>query len=57
MQTHPYGRMPYGQQGMNMYTQNQPLPPGRFMSYSLIMIYIIRSFSTQPKQSGGLWLT
>ncbi|TMS17663.1 Mediator of RNA polymerase II transcription subunit 12 [Larimichthys crocea] len=28
MQTHPYGRMPYGQQGMNMYTQNQPLPPG-----------------------------
>ncbi|XP_056899560.1 mediator of RNA polymerase II transcription subunit 12 isoform X3 [Takifugu flavidus] len=24
----PYGRLPYGQQAMNMYTQNQPLPPG-----------------------------
>lgn len=28
MQNHPYGRLPYGQQAMNMYTQNQPLPPG-----------------------------
>lgn len=28
MQNHPYGRLPYGQQNMGMYTQNQPLPPG-----------------------------
>uniref|UniRef100_A0A3B4B7V0 Mediator complex subunit Med12 domain-containing protein n=1 Tax=Periophthalmus magnuspinnatus TaxID=409849 RepID=A0A3B4B7V0_9GOBI len=24
----PYGRMPYAQQSMGIYTQNQPLPPG-----------------------------
>uniref|UniRef100_A0A8C2XHS8 Mediator complex subunit Med12 domain-containing protein n=1 Tax=Cyclopterus lumpus TaxID=8103 RepID=A0A8C2XHS8_CYCLU len=38
MQNHPYGRLPYGQQTMSMYTQNQPLPPGQFLLYSLIII-------------------
>uniref|UniRef100_A0A7N9ANR1 Mediator complex subunit 12 n=1 Tax=Mastacembelus armatus TaxID=205130 RepID=A0A7N9ANR1_9TELE len=28
-------RMPYGQQSMSMYTQNQPLPPGQFTLYWL----------------------
>lgn len=34
----PYSRLPYGQQGMGMgmYTQNQPLPPGRFMAHSSV---------------------
>uniref|UniRef100_A0A674MC47 Mediator complex subunit 12 n=1 Tax=Takifugu rubripes TaxID=31033 RepID=A0A674MC47_TAKRU len=29
----PYGRIPYGQQAMNMYTQNQPLPPGELLIF------------------------
>lgn len=41
----PYSRLPYGQQGMGMgmYTQNQPLPPGRFMAYSLVIITFFSS--------------
>lgn len=34
MQNHPYGRLPYGQQPMSIYTQNQPLPPGEHPAYS-----------------------
>lgn len=29
----PYVRVPYGQQAMNMYTQNQPLPPGELLIF------------------------
>lgn len=41
----PYSRLPYGQQGMGMgmYTQNQPLPPGRFMAHSLVIITFFSS--------------
>lgn len=44
----PYSRLPYGQQGMGMgmYTQNQPLPPGRFMAHSLVIITFFSSSST-----------
>lgn len=44
MQNHPYGRLPYGQQAMNMYTQNQPLPPGELYSFShhhLIIVMVV----------------
>lgn len=44
MQNHPYGRLPYGQQAMNMYTQNQPLPPGELFSFShhhLIIVMVV----------------
>lgn len=27
----PYSRLPYSQQSMGMYTQNQPLPPGQHL--------------------------
>uniref|UniRef100_A0A673C4E1 Mediator complex subunit 12 n=1 Tax=Sphaeramia orbicularis TaxID=375764 RepID=A0A673C4E1_9TELE len=37
---HPYGRLPYSQQTMGMYTQNQPLPPGQFSACSLIITLI-----------------
>lgn len=44
----PYSRLPYGQQGMGMgmYTQNQPLPPGRFTAHSLVIITFFSSSST-----------
>lgn len=45
MQNHPYGRLPYGQQNMGMYTQNQPLPPGQLMAQSLIIIIFFCSCS------------
>lgn len=41
----PYGRLQYGQQAMNMYTQNQPLPPGQCVIY----IYSIFSSSMTHK--------
>lgn len=47
----PYSRLPYGQQGMGMYTQNQPLPPGRFMAHSLV-INTFFSSSSMPHLSG-----
>uniref|UniRef100_A0AAQ4S602 Mediator complex subunit 12 n=1 Tax=Gasterosteus aculeatus aculeatus TaxID=481459 RepID=A0AAQ4S602_GASAC len=42
----PYGRLQYGQQAMNMYTQNQPLPPGQCVIY----IYIYSIFSNHYQQ-------
>lgn len=36
MQTHPYGRLPYAQQNMGMYTQNQPLPPGELRLLAVV---------------------
>uniref|UniRef100_A0A8C9Z7P8 Mediator complex subunit 12 n=1 Tax=Sander lucioperca TaxID=283035 RepID=A0A8C9Z7P8_SANLU len=47
MQNHPYGRLPYSQQTMSMYTQNQPLPPGQFMACSLIIIVFVSSSTHQ----------
>lgn len=37
MQGHPYGRLQYSQQTINMYTQNQPLPPGQMTARWLII--------------------
>lgn len=42
MQNHPYGRLPYGQQPMSIYTQNQPLPPGELPAYSPLCSFVTR---------------
>lgn len=47
MQNHPYGRVPYGQQTMGMYTQNQPLPPGELPACSLIIFTFFSNSTTR----------
>lgn len=44
----PYGRLAYGQPTMNMYTQNQPLPPGQSGSGFYHFIPAIRDRGPSP---------
>lgn len=55
MQNHPYGRLPYGQQSMGMYTQNQPLPPGELPTCFLIIFTFCRASSMNSAKT-WVWI-